>query len=1455
MSTGTTNVRRERSWTQQQERAPNRRVAMVFLGFAAVCLFFFFVWYYFNTSRPPRAFASPLSVIGYKDGVAEIRVGKWELEKRPPIYDIISWKLQNNDNEVVQKNEEEITLFLAALEKQELDKQKDTVIIPLRCHAAVTKDDDVKQGSDNWSGELYINEDSTPFRFAKFLELTAKVPAKNIVIFAEVADLQFEPHLGWVVNPIEEYIRRACEDLRIEPGRKVWIVLSNADFESPYFSVKRKKTLFQEASELALREDSSNASDGQTLNLAHYFKMIYQHCHAASDGGQTPKLILANNARVVIDPFDENKFAANEVFMGKYRKSTSKKSDKTPEKSKEESAGGIPPAKEVQIQSGQRAVFISFQQADEKAAPDPKLAKIETDMRLRFWQIRDEIEANADHLKDPGNNKQLWSPKVFAPFAWRKLLADVARESIWSASNPSLDSDRVRAMEKLRDRMAENGTAQLNNDDKGDHWMVVAAWNDFLSPDAKLRTKWQSDSTGEVDSSTGLLGPEIDIWRKQRLEYRSYIDCLAELSAWIELTAELARTEVPKEQIREMSSVCNDLVAELQVQKKYLPRDDTESAAKKSEGLKLAKALGLRKRLYEHVNRVIDSSRLRNEKENLSWLRERTYQVLLSSSLLKYEQRAQLVKAIEKSDFKVEFAKTDPKSIQTKSAADGLEMRCEMLKNFWPLLSDNSAQEALKTVPKNGDFKGFMEWGEDYSLKIGRVASSNGRDSRSVTAWHFLILVDPRFAFDTRVASTFQQEMPNNKSWAGIVVSPIDPKTIRLSMALQAPPTLDFPEGTNEKPLLIHVQHFDGSPVSDCELKWTSNLENKGFSVTYETKPIGFGKTFTAKPNARVVELKCSLQTAFSPENGTKMLLNAKSTVGDSNELAIEVMRNASRIDLIVQREGDSQPLAEKLDKKESWIELRSPAIKGATSEFRLSMSNKKNEVRSAGLRLKVYSNLSPMLDTTVPTAIYEFENQLLQPKEKRPVSLKLVDTNQKSPKEVPSPLQNLDASNSMLIFEIVEYEVPKKDASVEKKENEKKKEKGAWRYPARFVPVKPSDPPSPFVKSTPQPIEDKSNYSIDFEAIPALWSLGLEKVDVLVSEQFVEQFVINAEKKTFPLIDLTGGQPKKPFIGSVVNNSPKRFLIDIGGYPRALAYEATENSRRMVSVNDDQIKLREFRPILTQPNPNVQVEKFGPAQEYTVFPTLINGVNVEYRGIEIDTEIDRATNSNISYEILKEGDNEKIFEQKTILKNSSFPGDRSFVANIGMDERFTLNFVPGELKIRHANVGGLNGAYIFRVNVGKKRAETKFIFDKTKPRESYINAEGAMKKRINDNSIMSIRLEGGEPVDIGIETTDASGEEATGSGVTKAVFGSCQDVDPPLEYLESHKPIEGVPTPVFGGGDGRVSVKLDPKAFATFTKGTYWITAKTIDRAGNIQTRNRPLQVEWMGSKKATSK
>ena len=119
----------------------------------------------------------------------------------------------------------------------------------------------------------------------------------------------------------------------------------------------------------------------------------------------------------------------------------------------------------------------------------------------------------------------------------------------------------------------------------------------------------------------------------------------------------------------------------------------------------------------------------------------------------------------------------------------------------------------------------------------------------------------------------------------------------------------------------------------------------------------------------------------------------------------------------------------------------------------------------------------------------------------------------------------------------------------------------------------------------------------------------------------------------------------------------------------------------------------------------------------------------------------------------------------------------------------------------------------------------------------------------------MSIRLEGGEPVDIGIETTDAFGDGATGSGVTKAVFGWCQDVDPPSEFLESHKAIEGVPTPSVGGGDGRVSVKLDPKAFASLLKGTYWVTAKTIDRAGNIQRRNRPLQVEWMGSKKATSK
>jgi len=854
----------------------------------------------------------------------------------------------------------------------------------------------------------------------------------------------------------------------------------------------------------------------------------------------------------------------------------------------------------------------------------------------------------------------------------------------------------------------------------------------------------------------------------------------------------------------------------------------------------MAKAIGIRNSLYEHIKKAIRISNLEDKKEEFTWLQERKYQAFLSSPLLKYEQRAQLVKAVKDREPKKVVPKTDAvfESIQPPNPvvqSNELKKRCEMLRDSWPLFSAwplFSDKEALPRVPQ--DLEELLAWGRGYHDEISRFeirkASVDREDAhQSVAAWHFLSLVDPRFALK------LNQETQPDKSWAGIVVPPLAPKAIRLSIASQ---TLDFPEGKNDIPLRIKVEHFDGSDVPSCELKWTSESEFRDFSMKYGSETVGKGQSIAVRPSAKQIDLNCALRTPDSPESGTQILVSARSSTSSevSNQLALRVFRNAERIDLIVRRVGETVPLKAKkgnAESKESLIELESPAIAGATSEFRFSMSNKTNTVRSVGIKVSI------VLATTFGKAeanlvpVGEFETEL-PPMQETPIILKPLES-----------LSNLDALNSTLTFEILEYEIVDP-----KKEGAKKKEKGGrWRYLARFKPVHPRN----FVKAIPQPVEVNSRYSIEFAMMPEFWQRhGLQELPVSVRGKTIVNGELSPEKILQPPMIFTAENLRSEFIGSAVNTNTQRFLTEIGGYPRALVFDAFSGLLKMERVDEDQARIVEFRAILKESkavagekqNTNTPLKKF---EEYIVFPWLQDGVQVAYRAIEIETVIDKAANSPIAYEILKLEGNE---EKKTIDKRT-ISEDRSYSMNfrIREDGICNLGYVPGELKIRHVEgIESFDGTYIFRVQVGEQKVEQKFIFDKTKPPSSFVDVENSSeaKSASNDNSRKAIALFRGEKVDMRVEAVDTAGDGSIGSGLDNAVFRLCGR--PPMTFDEgTEPPLLGVVT----ASEGRVSTKLDAAAFEEKPKGIYWITVKTIDRAGNFQIQNQPLRVDWKNAER----
>ncbi|MFY7876657.1 MAG: hypothetical protein ACOVQM_14485, partial [Pirellula sp.] len=451
-----------RSWTERPEEPRNRIGAMVFLGLSVLALTSVFVWYYLLRPGSPRSYVATLSIEDYGIDIPKIRLGKWDANEMTKVDGIFPWEeiagLTNRQNQL------DIERFISDYKGfPNLKPTQDTAVVQIRCHAAVTN-----QGDKGWSCGLYINDDplnNKPYPFQEFLEQIKSIPAKNIIIFAEIADLQFEPHLGWVVNPIERYIRKACKEVEWkgeQAGKQVWIVCSQADFQSPFYSVKRSKTLFQEACEQSIQSESAREDRGNSLSLGRYFELIYRYCHTASAGLQTPRLILASQS-------DDELPSAKDVFLLSYQyrtpitKSNSESKDKnkgkaSPDASNDSSPNEAPAkedsAKNADYSRKKRSVPVSFRQSDasnqspEQADGTAKSGQgsattknVERDPWLRIWQLRDEIEsrgAENQSAENQGTNEgdksegTRWSPRDFAPLAWRKLQADLALASIWA---------------------------------------------------------------------------------------------------------------------------------------------------------------------------------------------------------------------------------------------------------------------------------------------------------------------------------------------------------------------------------------------------------------------------------------------------------------------------------------------------------------------------------------------------------------------------------------------------------------------------------------------------------------------------------------------------------------------------------------------------------------------------------------------------------------------------------------------------------------------------------------------------------------------------------------------------------------------------------------------------------------------------------------------------------------
>jgi len=1369
-----------RSWTDGKDQPKNRFIALVFLSLSVAILFSVFLWFVFYWGKKGETFFLPLSVGSYADGIPKANYGVWDqdlLTETAKTHGLKPWtfsleeKLENRP-----QIEDRLTRFINEIQRIGREPEKTTVLVQLRCHAVVAND------GNAWTCGLFVGESSTKdamFPLVDFLKQLQTIPANNIVLFADVCDVKSVPSKGWITNPVASYINKACEKLESRAGKSLWIACAADDYQETFYSDARRKTLFQEACEDALQH-----SNGKDCNLNDYFESIFRYCYTASGGRQTPKLILSNgNTTKTFDAQFDSKLQklAKQVIIGhrsplgaSIPKSPKVKVDgaapatKTSRNDRILNAGGedlVRPVSLVQDKVG----------ADSKGSKpigDPIESKLDDDEAVAFWQIRDRVHSRGQMPLDKGMR---WSPADFAPMLWRKWQIDAAMDPAVAKKH----FEELKELEKLLVAVVPK------EDSSATDQMLVRAWNDFLATNQSLRSLWQ----GEGDM---LTESESMVWTSVRKKICDYIDALSELGFWFSLDCDdpIYRKE------------WEELLSCLERAKVNLPLERNESANEKTIDMQIANATQARLQLRKWLS---DRCRqLESKKGALTWLDEREFQNLLASPLLTHSQRKSLLTQRD----------TRTKNLGLVSEDRDTDFK-KLLESVAPLTSkaERACNELIRlaafcgtkvSVPASSNEERYLALGREYEIAMRAEANSPMElEAKSkLSRWHFLSIADTNFGKPSEW----------NLSFAGIVVSPVDPSWIRLSLPAGAV-SLDFADTRDDSELRVNVKRIDGSNVPECSLRWSTSVDVPDFSISVNGKPFAKGSPMKIQPRSKQSILVCQFpRTGKIPEGLT---LNLKLVGEKSSEVTVPILRDAEQIDIVATRvhkngRNLNDPSLQSVENKE--LTFAGPAIAGTTSRFAFALRNKKTTPRRA--KLQVY--VSPALDDSVvdSESILMAESEIVS----LPVSRQVVSVKLTSPKDQLAPVGLKNAKGSTLTFKIVEYEL---ESAASNQETVEAKTKGRpFEYVGLFDPKRPS--PN-YIKVNPSEVKDGRPLSVAFEITPDF----LDRYEVAGPIPIVGEVTLRASSKPETTSDLLGPTKLKAEIRGPIMDivSNYQLAFDIGGFPRAIVYKAGPKSADMQEENLEQFEIVD-----------VTVKRQGKEQQPKKLDRVANRVIVPNR---IGKEFERA-----NWESLEIQSKMDVFSEPCTLEIASVSGttlvsnilkhDRSYEAELKIDrENGTLQvgFKASELRLQPfpGLDDSLNGVYFVKQSFqGEKATALEIVFDRDKPEPG---AKIICKDRVPELYI-------GESLELSMEPTDA------GSGIQSVQFARVPaNVDNPSFASPQAEMLD---PKLVSYDEGKATISLDSKELELRPSVYFYVVARTIDKAGNYQDDNGWLKIRW---------
>jgi len=535
--------------------------------------------------------------------------------------------------------------------------------------------------------QLYLlaPEDTNPAQEAQgiplegFLGGLSQIKAANVLVLADIADLSVAPQFGLLENDVSSEVARIMQGLANREGASsstpVWLILSRGSTQPNHVSYLLKKTLMQSAAEYALTSVSA-VEKQRHLPLTDFYLALLRYAHDATSGMQTPLLFRSGMGTWIKDTnsVDWQDASSVNVALRSAERTLPERSLPANEPEKGTSANRLESPEtgfRYSLWSPKPSVGRSYfvatspvQSQDVPLLPDgtPEVNSAptggeaetaqppilpETDLWLRFWQLRDAL---ADRKNSTGTGAG-WVPADFAVDRWQSLQREAIRnERLWRLSLSSkgslLNPANLQTEITELNAQLEQASRSLHSTSRIGQGLRSLA-SDWSEVRAKLgaaenpQRAWLNPSLLAID-----LQPR---WVEQRDQLRRFMDVCCESAAWMELCLERAiyRSGPIAGQMTNAADQFRPRVYELIDQMKLFK----QQAAGRTTVLDrawnqniLKNVLSIHSTLRQDFDQVVaECARLlESESEQMTWQWERSVQALLSSPLLTYQQRKSL---------------------------------------------------------------------------------------------------------------------------------------------------------------------------------------------------------------------------------------------------------------------------------------------------------------------------------------------------------------------------------------------------------------------------------------------------------------------------------------------------------------------------------------------------------------------------------------------------------------------------------------------------------------------------------------------------------------------------------------------------------------------------------------------------------------------------------------------